>query len=72
MSQYYIKLGKHPEQEVSKEEFISMEHQCGFFSKFGPDKVATAGFGLGIVSGRVDGFDDELEELKALQQERGE
>lgn len=39
--------------EVTKDQFITAEHQAGFRSKGGPGTVATGGFSGGGISGRI-------------------
>lgn len=57
---YWIQVGENPEQEVSKEDFIKLERQAGFYSKFGPNEVATGSFSNGALSGRTEIVDKEL------------
>lgn len=57
---YWIRVGENPEQEVTREDFIKLERSAGFFSRFGPDEVATAGFANGALTGRVEIVDEAL------------
>lgn len=56
---YWVRLGDGPEREVTKAEFIAAERAAGFYSKFGPNEVATAAFSNGRISGRTEVVDDK-------------
>jgi hypothetical protein len=53
MCKYFLTFGRAEEREVTQEEFIKAERQCGFRPKYG-DGVATGGFGSGMIHGRVE------------------
>ena len=50
MKKYYITVNGQ-EKEVTKEAYMQMERDCGFFSKF-DDEPATANFGM--LKGSID------------------
>jgi hypothetical protein len=50
---YHLITAHHPEREVTEKEFIAAERAAGFYSKFGPDHVATGGFTGRGMHGRV-------------------
>jgi hypothetical protein len=58
-SRYYLQLGNGPEREVTESEFIAAEQACGFYPKVGCGPIATSGFSMGDVHGRVKYVDDD-------------
>jgi len=58
------------EKEVTKEEFIKAERQAGFYSKFGPDHLATGGFGGGGISGSIRYEEISTKELGQILEEK--
>jgi len=51
MYRYYVKLLDN-EQEVTREEFMKVERQAGFYPKI-PGTTATHSFSSGVLSGRT-------------------
>ena len=61
-ARYWLRITNHPWIEVSIAEFADAERACGFTNLTG-GPTATAGFGHGIISGRVDYVDDTPEDV---------
>ena len=52
---YFVKYDEEDDwMEVSKERFIRVEKLAGFYSKRGPDELATGGFSGKGLKGKVD------------------